>query len=133
MKAAKGSFEVKANFEPPFEAVDGVSLGRATFDKRFGGELEGTSQVWMLAARGPVQNSAGYVAIERVTGSLDGRKGSFVLQHSGVADRGKNSLDVTVVPDSGTGELSGLRGKMTIEIVDGRHLYAFDYELVENP
>jgi hypothetical protein len=132
VQTIKGSFEVKANFEPPFDDVEGVSLGRATFEKRFSGALEATGQVFMLAARGPVQSSAGYVAIERVTGSLDGRRGSFVLQHNGIADRGQHSLTVTVVPDSGTAELVGLRGKMTIDIVDGRHLYTFDYEFIES-
>jgi hypothetical protein len=83
----------------------------------------------MLSARGTVANSAGYVAIERVIGTLGGKPGTFVLQHNGVMDRGGGSLTVTVVPDTGTGELAGLRGKMSIEIVDKQHRYAFEYEL----
>jgi hypothetical protein len=83
----------------------------------------------MLAIRTETQGSAGYVAIERVTGVLHGRKGSFVLQHSGTMNRGVSSLAVTVVPDSGTDELTGLRGAMTIEIDHGKHSYTMDYAL----
>jgi len=125
----KGTFEVTLSAEPPHDVVDGVSLGRVGLDKRFAGPLEATSKGIMLAARGPVQGSAGYVAIERVTGSLAGRHGSFVLQHSGIMNRGAPSLTVTVVPDSGTGDLRGISGRMEIQIVEGKHFYELDYEL----
>jgi hypothetical protein len=124
-----GTFEVKATFEPPYSTADGVTLGRASFEKQFTGPLEAESKVEMLAARTPVAESAGYVAIERVAGTLDGKTGTFVLQHNGVMTRGKQELSVTVVPDSGTGELVGLRGRMTIDIVEGTHYYSFDYTL----
>jgi hypothetical protein len=97
--------------------------------KQFHGELTGTSRVDMLSARSAVQGSAGYVALERVTGSLEGKGGTFVLQHSGTMNRGKAELTVSVVPDSGTDALQGLAGTMTIEIVEGKHFYAFDYTL----
>lgn len=124
----KGTFEVKMAAEPPYEVVDGVSLARMTFDKRFFGPLDATSKVHMLGARTPVEGSAGYVAIERVTGTLAGKQGTFVLQHSGIMTRGARTLSVTVVPDSGTGELKGLTGRMDIQIVDGQHLYDFELE-----
>lgn len=125
----KGRFDIKATPEPPYSVADGISLGRMAFAKQFHGELAATSTVDMIAARTPIPNSAGYVAIERVVGTLAGRAGTFVLQHNGVMTRGVQELSVTVVPDSGTGELTGLRGKMAIEIADGVHHYTFDYEL----
>lgn len=124
-----GTFELTAHPEPPWSDVDGVVLARNRFVKRFTGPLEATSEVHMLAARSPVPGSAGYVALERVTGALAGKAGSFVLQHRGVMDRGARTLQVTVVPDSATGALTGLTGAMDIEIVDGVHHYRFEYEL----
>lgn len=100
-----------------------------SIDKQFRGDLEATSKGEMLAASTDVQGSAGYVAMERVTGTLHGRSGAFTLQHSGTMTRDAQQLTVTVVPDSGTGELVGLAGTMTIDIVDGKHLYVFDYTL----
>ncbi len=126
---AKGTFEVTMRPEPPHDTVDGVALGRVSLDKRFSGALEATSKGEMIGARTPVEGSAGYVAIERVTGALDGKRGTFVLQHSGVVTRGARSLTVTVVPDSGTGELAGLSGRMDIQIVDGKHLYDLEFEI----
>lgn len=127
---AKGTFEVKMTAEPPFSDHEGVSLGRATFEKTFRGDLDATSTVHMIGARNAnVPTSAGYVALERVTGTLAGRRGTFVLQHNGIMNRGKGSLDCTVVPDSGTGELSGLSGRLAIDIVEKQHHYTFDYEL----
>jgi hypothetical protein len=126
---ANGTFEITMNAEPPYDVVEGVSLGRVSIDKRFSGPLDATSKVDMIGARTPVDGSAGYVAIERVTGTLDGKQGTFVLQHSGVMTRGARSLSVTVVPDSGTGELKGLSGRMDIQIVEGKHHYAFEFEL----
>jgi hypothetical protein len=126
---AQGTFEVRLEREPPYDVADGVSLGRSTIHKRFEGDLEGTSTGQMLAVLTPVEGSAAYVAIERVIGRLAGRSGTFVLQHSGAMTQGERQLRVDVAPDSGTGELQGLRGRMTIEIAGGQHFYRFDYEL----
>ena len=98
-------------------------------DKQFHGDLEATSQGQMLAFSSAVKGSAGYVAIEQVSGTLHGRQGTFVLQHNGTMSRGEPRLTITVVPDSGTGELAGLAGTMTIEIVDGKHSYGFEHTL----
>lgn len=127
----RGTFTITSELEPPYDVVDGVALGRARFVKQFAGPLTATSEVHMIGARTAVPTSAGYVAIERVTGTLDGRTGTFVLQHSGTMDRGASSLAVTVVPDSATGELAGLSGRMTIDIVERQHHYAFDYQLAD--
>ena len=124
---ATGSFEVQLMAQPAVHTDAGV--GRMSIDKTFSGDLQGSSQGEMLSAMTAVKGSAAYVAIERVTGSLHGRQGSFVLQHTGVMDRGTPRLDVTVVPDSGTGELGSLAGRMAIDIVAGKHLYTFDYSL----
>ena len=126
---AAGTFNVTPTPHPPYDTADGIVLGRVSFVKQFHGDLEATSTVEMLAARTPVQGSAGYVALERVTGALHGRAGSFVLQHSGTMSRGTSELSVTVVPDSGTGALAGLAGRLAIEIADGKHFYTFDYTL----
>ena len=106
-------------------------MGRMTIDKQFHGDLEAASKGQMLSAMTEVKGSAGYVAMERVTGTLSGRSGSFVLQHSASMTRGAPQLSVTVVPDSGTGELAGLSGNLAIEIVDKKHFYSFDYTLPE--
>lgn len=114
------------------QVTDGdARLGRLSIGKQFQGDLEATSKGEMLTAGTPVKGSAGYVAIELVTGKLHGRSGSFVLQHTGTMDRGEPSLTVTVVPDSGTEELTGLSGKMAINIADGKHSYQFEYTLKE--
>ena len=126
---ATGSFEVKLTPQPPEDKADGSTLGRMSGDKQFHGDLEGTSKVQMLTAMTEVKGSAGYVAIERVTGTLRGRSGSFILQHSGSSNRGATQLSITVVPDSGTGQLVGITGKMTITITDGKHSYDFEYTL----
>lgn len=131
---ASGSFEVKLNPQKPDnKEAESANLGRMSIDKQFHGSLEASSKGEMLSALTDVKGSAGYVAIERVTGALDGRSGSFVLQHSGTMTRGTPQMTVTVVPDSGTGQLVGLAGKMTIEIADGKHFYQFDYTLPETP
>jgi uncharacterized protein DUF3224 len=125
---AAGPFDVTVNPEPRYETADGgIVLGRLSLGKQFHGELDATSVVQMLSAGTAVKGSAGYVAIELVTGRLAGRAGSFVLQHSGTMNRGQATLAVVVVPDSGTGELVGLSGRMTIDIVDGNHSYGFEY------
>lgn len=126
---ANGQFEVKLAPQPPAPGLEQAGLGRMTIDKQFQGDLEATSLGEMLSAMGQVQGSAGYVAIERVTGTLHGRRGSFVLQHRGVMNRGEPELSVSVVPDSGTEALSGLSGSMQILIEDGKHYYTFDYLL----
>jgi Protein of unknown function (DUF3224) len=127
---ASGTFEVKMSPQAPDEGAEGVSVGRMLLDKKFSGDLEATSKGQMLAS-GTASGSGGYVALEQVTGTLGGRSGSFVLQHSGTMTRGTPRLNVNVVPDSGTGELEGLSGTMDIIIADGRHSYVFDYSLGE--
>ena len=129
---ASGPFEVKLNPEPISSIADGTGLGRMSLDKTFHGDLKATSQGEMLAFRTSVQGSAGYVAMEKVTGSLQGHEGSFVLQHSSTMTRGVPEQSITVVPDSGTGSLIGLAGRMTITITDGQHFYQFDYTLPDN-
>ena len=104
-----------------------------SLDKQFHGDLDATSKGEMLAANTEVKGSAGYVAMERVTGKLHGRSGTFVLQHSGTMNRGSPQLSVTVVPDSGTDQLEGLVGKMAIKIEGGKHFYDFEYTLSETP
>lgn len=126
---ASGTFDVQLTPEANDSAPAGVALGRLAIDKQFHGNLEATSKGAMLSARTPVADSAGYVAIERVTGMLHGQPGSFVLQHNGMVTRGVSSLTIHVVPDSGTDELTGIAGEMTINIADGKHFYEFDYTL----
>lgn len=126
---ATGSFDIKLTPQPAAPGIETAGLGRMTIDKRFSGDLVATSLGEMLAIRTGVPGSAGYVALERVTGTLHGRTGSFVLQHSGTMDRGVSSLALSVVPDSGAGELEGLRGSMTIEIDQGKHSYTMEYVL----
>jgi hypothetical protein len=128
---ARGAFDVKVTPQKPDSAVaEAAHLQRMTIDKQFHGELEAVSKGEMIAAQSEVQGSAGYVAMERVTGTLNGRRGSFVLQHSGTMAAGAFTLSVTVVPDSGTDELQGLAGSMTIVIgPDGKHSYEFEYTL----
>ncbi len=115
--------------EPPFSSEEGVLLGRMEFDKVFRGPLEATSVVYMTYARTRLDTSAGYVAVERIVGSLDGRGGSFVVLHTGLMDEGELSLKVPIVPKSGTGELAGISGSMTIEESDGEHTYTLDYDV----
>ena len=127
MRQAKGRFEVKrAPVSPAFEQA---ALARHSLDKTFTGDLEGTSLGEMLSAGGLVAGSAGYVAMERVTGALHGCSGTFVLQHYATMNRGTPALTLTVVPDTGTGELTGLSGSMRIIIDKGQHFYEFDYEI----
>ena len=128
-RQARGGFEVQRTPQGALDAGDGVEIGHVRFDKRFHGPLDATSVVHMLAVGPAVPGSAAYVAIERISGTLDGRRGSFMAQHSGTLDRGQPTLALGVVPDSGTGELAGLRGRMAIDIVDGAHFYTLDYEL----
>jgi hypothetical protein len=129
---ATGTFEVKVNPLELHHKIEGDTRGRMSIDKQIHGDLEATTQGEMLTAMTSVKGSAGYVAIERVTGTLRGRSGTFIFQHTGTMTRGEPQLSVTVVPDSGTGELTGLTGKMAINIVDGKHFYDFEYTLPEN-
>jgi hypothetical protein len=127
---AKGPFTVKRSAEAVHERMTNL-LGRHTLDKVYTGDLEATASGEMLSAGGTVPGSAGYVAIERVEGALHGKRGGFYLQHNGIMDRGSPSLTIRVIPDTGTGELEGLTGEMTIAIAPGgAHSYEFIYEIV---
>jgi Protein of unknown function (DUF3224) len=130
---AIGPFDVKLNPQPPEDKVGDPTMGRMSLDKQYHGDLEASSKGQMLSTMGDVKGSAGYVAMERVDGTLHGKKGTFALQHSGTMTRGFPQLIITVVPDSGTGELVGLAGNMAIHIVDGKHSYDFEYTLPEKP
>ena len=129
VKRATGPFEVVLKLLPGEPARAGAGVARHSFDKQYHGDIQARSVGQMLSAATDVSDSAAYVAIEWVTGALHGRRGTFALQHSGTLNRGAAALSVTVVPDSGTGELTGLRGRMDILIEGGRHSYAFEYEL----
>lgn len=126
---ARGPFDVKITPLANDTPSEGSPLGRMSIDKQFHGDLEGTSKGEMLTAGTAIKNSAAYVAIERVTGSLNGKQGTFALQHHATMTRGEGKLDIIVVPDSGTGELTGLSGTMSIEIANGKHSYVFEYAL----
>ena len=129
---ASGTFEVKLTPQKPDnEEAESANLARMSIDKQFVGDLQATSKGEMLSAMTEVKGSAGYVAMERGSGTLQGRSGTFVLQHSATMTRGTPALSITVVPDSGTGQLVGLAGTMMIKIVDGKHFYEFDYTLPE--
>ncbi len=132
-RRVQGPFNVTLVPQQADGFADGAMLGRMTIDKQFHGALEARSKGQMLTGMGTVKGSAGYVAIERVTGKLEGQAGSFILQHSGTMDRGTQSLTLTVVPDSGTDALTGLRGSMAIEITNGKHSYDFTYTLGDAP
>jgi len=126
----KGEFTVDLKPLDIFtQGSDGRQLGHFSIEKTFTGGLNAMSKGEMLSATTSVKGSAGYVAIEEVKGSLDGKEGSFMLQHFGIMDIGKNRLILEVVPDSGSGELTGLKGKMNIQINNGKHFYEFEWEL----
>lgn len=134
MTRATGTFDVKLNPLPAYDSTPGTTLARLSLDKQFHGDLDATSKGEMLSAGTTIKNSAGYVAIERVSGTLNGQQGSFVLQHNGTMNRGAPQLSVTVVPDSGTDQLVGLSGNLAIIIApDGKHSYQFDYTLPTSP
>ena len=128
MQQAKGEFEVKRIPQDELDIGGGATVGHSRFDKRFHGPLDATSVVHMLAVMAATPGSGAYVAMERIDGTLDGRKGSFFAQHNGIMDRGKPSLELTVVPDTGTDALTGLYGRIAIDILDGAHFYTFDYD-----
>jgi hypothetical protein len=130
MNKAAGTFEVKINPLAAYNTSADAKLGRMSIDKQFHGDLEATSQGEMLSAGTDTKGSAAYVAIERVTGTLDGRRGGFVLQHNATMTRGAPFLNIAVVPDSGTEELVGLSGSMQIIIEKGKHSYEFQYSIL---
>jgi len=127
MRRATGSFEVSLEPLSNAEVSSDALLGRLLLTKKFIGDLAASARGQMLSAGTTTRGSAGYVAIDQVTGTLDGRKGSFLLQHSGSMQRGVPSLSIRVVPDSGTDELAGLTGTLSINVVDGKHFYDFLY------
>jgi hypothetical protein len=133
MSHASGTFEVKLTPQTQDDKSGAPGVARMSVDKQFHGDLEGTSKGEMLAVSTAVPGSAGYVAMEQVSGTLQGRSGTFALQHSGTMTRGTPQLSITVVPDSGTGQLAGLAGKMMIKITDGKHFYEFEYTLADAP
>ena len=123
-----GSFEVRVK-PVPGETRPDDSRGRMVFDKTFSGALAGKSEGEMLTAGSPKTGSGGYVALERFEGKLEGREGSFVMQHSGIMDTGREQLDIHIVPDSGTGQLAGIRGTATIDRTGGKHFYTLSNTL----
>lgn len=124
---ATGNFDLTPEQHPPYDEADGVVLARVSIPKQWRGDIEGTSTLEMITAMGPVTASAGYVGVERITGALHGKKGSFVIQHSALMRRGEGELIITVVPDSGTGELAGLSGTMTID-PSRDHYFELEYD-----
>lgn len=125
-----GSFTVTLTpLESNINGTESMTFRRMSIEKEFSGPLEATSNGEMLSVMTPIKGSAGYVAIEQVVGSLEGKQGSFVLQHYGVMELGAERLTLEVIPDSGVGELAGLSGQMNIYIEDGKHFYEFDYQL----
>lgn len=125
---AKGTFDVKVLAQTDDADIGDPTIGRFALDKQFHGDLDAISKGQMLGSRWD-NNAGGYVAIERVSGNLDGHKGSFSLQHTGTMQGGKSNMDVQVVPGSGSGELEGIIGVMTITVADGKHFYDFNYTL----
>ena len=124
---ASGTFEVQT--QPQCQDDPAPGLGRLALDKQFSGDLVGSGKGVMLTAMTSTPGSAVYVAVERVTGKLNGREGTFALRHAGTMTRGAPELSIIVVPDSGTGELVGLAGKLAIRIADGQHFYELEYTL----
>jgi uncharacterized protein DUF3224 len=125
---ATGTFEVKLTPEEDKTGAEAV-VGRMALDKQFEGDIEGSSKGLMVMIGTAVQGSAGYVALEKVSGSIKGQKGTFYLQHHGIMNRGEGKLLVVVVPDSGTDELTGLAGSLEIKIENGKHYYDFEYTI----
>lgn len=128
-EVANGEFVVKLLPLTVEGQPEGSKIGRMSIDKTISGDLIATTQGQMLSAMTEVKGSAGYVAIEKVDGTLKGKKGTFVLQHTGSMNQGSPSLSVTVVPDSGTDELVGLAGQFNIIVAGGKHSYEFKYTL----
>ena len=129
MPTARGAFDVNINPDPPYFDQDGLKLNRNSVTKEYSGDMVGPAEAQMLAAYTNNPGSAGYVAIEHFAGSVDGKSGSFVLQHHGIMNKGEGQLTVTIVPDSGTGELTGISGNLQIDINEGQHLCTLNYHL----
>jgi hypothetical protein len=129
MQTAEGSFDVKVAPLAEDDATAGTAIARYSLDKQYHGDLEATAKGEMMGVGSPATGTAGYVAIEQVTGSLHGRKGGFALQHSSTMDAGKFEMNIQVAPGSGTGELTGIAGKLTITIAGGKHTYRLEYTL----
>ncbi|GAB2512095.1 DUF3224 domain-containing protein [Lysobacter humi (ex Lee et al. 2017)] len=129
MPTAKGRFSIQKIPQPMLDLGGDAQAMHLRFDKQFEGALKATGVVQFMAVGNPSKGSAAYVAVERIDGTLDGRRGSFMTRHPGVMDAGAMSLDLAVVPQSGNGELEGLRGTMSIDIIDGEHFYTLDYQL----
>lgn len=127
MLHAKGEFDVKIVPQSP---TTDASLGRMDLDKSYRGDLVATATGTMLTAMGERKDSAAYVAVERVTGTLNGRTGSFALVHTGLMNQGVRSLNISIAPDSGMGELAGISGTLDIQIEGGKHFYTLDYHMV---
>jgi hypothetical protein len=128
MPTARGTLDVTIEAEPPFLEQDGIKLNRNMVRKEFSGDVAGKSEAQMVAAYTATPGSAGYVAIEHFTGSVGGKSGSFVLQHHGLMEKGEAALTVTIVPDSGTGELAGISGTLEIDNDEEKHSYVLEYE-----
>jgi len=126
---ATGRFDLTWDEKPAYDDAEGATLAEVTITKKFHGDLSGTSLTRLIRAMTPIKESAAYVAIERVNATLHGRAGTFVLQHSATMGRGERSLAITVVPDSATGELTGLLGRLMVNNADGEHQYTFEYTL----
>lgn len=133
MHHVSGTFEVIMKPQTTSGHAAEIGLARMSIDKVFHGGIDGTSKGEMLSSGDYATGSAGYVAFEKVTGTVDGHAGSFVLQHSATMDHGAPSLSVAVVPGSGTGALKGIAGKLEIQIAQGKHSYTFDYSLTAQP
>ena len=127
MLRATGSFDVTLTPLDAYAKLDSPLLGRMSLDKQFHGDLAGTSKGEMLTGMTEVKNSGVYVAIERFAGTLNGKRGTFIMHHTGVMDRGAQHLSIAIVPDSGTDQLAGINGTMTIDIKDGKHFYTLEY------
>ena len=129
LNLAKGSFEIVMKSPPPGEGGGRVSVGRMLIDKQYQGDFIGIGQGEMLSAGNPAAGSAGYVAIEHLTGVLQGRSGSFALQHAGVMHDGSSHLAISIVPGSGTNDLFGIEGTLKLDIRDRQHFYELEYKL----
>jgi len=126
---AEGTFETSTRNAPPYESVDGVAFSRSNWERRFSGELEASSTLEMLGARTQVPGCAGYVALERISGALRGRRGTFAMLHTAIMSSTGRSLVMQIVPQSGTGELRGITGTMDVQVEDGVRYYRLDYTL----
>jgi Protein of unknown function (DUF3224) len=126
---AKGTFEVQVTNDPPVYADDAIAIGRHTVTKQFAGDLVGDSVVYMTSAGRPGSTSGVYVAIERVSGVIGGKRGTFALHHVGVRSPAGQKLTIEIVPDSGAGELAGISGTLIIDIVEKQHHYTLSYQL----